>query len=145
FRTMVRHADRVLEDYLVRHPEERLTWLRSQKLKCDPRITTIGKFLRRTSLDELPQLLNVLCREMSLVGPRPIVDEEVAHYRDKFSLYVRVLPGITGLWQVSGRSDTTYEQRVSLDAYYVRNWSVWLDTYILIKTLWVVLEGKGAY
>ncbi len=116
-----------------------------RKLKHDPRITRMGKWLRRTSLDELPQLWNVLRREMSLVGPRPIVDEEVHHYGDKFGLYTRVLPGITGLWQVSGRSDTTYEERVSLDAYYVRNWSVWLDFYILIKTIGVVVRGQGAY
>ena len=105
----------------------------------------MGKILRRTSLDELPQLWNVFRREMSLVGPRPIVDEEVSHYAEKFRLYTRVLPGITGLWQVSGRSNTTYEERVALDAYYVRNWSVWLDLYILFKTIWVVLRGDGAY
>ncbi|MFZ4664987.1 MAG: undecaprenyl-phosphate galactose phosphotransferase WbaP [Prochlorotrichaceae cyanobacterium] len=145
FRTMVGNADEVLQSYLAQHPEALTLWKETRKLKDDPRITRMGKFLRRTSLDELPQLWNVLRREMSLVGPRPIVEEEVNHYAEKFRLYTRVLPGITGLWQVSGRSNTTYEERVNLDAYYVRNWSVWLDLYILCKTLWVVLCGEGAY
>jgi Undecaprenyl-phosphate galactose phosphotransferase WbaP len=145
FRTMVGNADEVLQSYLAQHPEALTLWQETRKLKDDPRITRMGKFLRRTSLDELPQLWNVLRREMSLVGPRPIVEEEVNHYAEKFRLYTRVLPGITGLWQVSGRSNTTYEERVNLDAYYVRNWSVWLDLYILCKTLWVVLCGEGAY
>lgn len=145
FRSMVINSDQVLADYLEQHPEAQHQWQTTRKLKHDPRITRMGKWLRRTSLDELPQLWNVLRREMSLVGPRPIVDEEVHHYGDKFGLYTRVLPGITGLWQVSGRSDTTYEERVSLDAYYVRNWSVWLDFYILIKTIGVVVRGQGAY
>jgi lipopolysaccharide/colanic/teichoic acid biosynthesis glycosyltransferase len=142
---MVGNADEVLQSYLAQHPEALTLWKETRKLKDDPRITRMGKFLRRTSLDELPQLWNVLRREMSLVGPRPIVEEEVNHYAEKFRLYTRVLPGITGLWQVSGRSNTTYEERVNLDAYYVRNWSVWLDLYILCKTLWVVLCGEGAY
>ena len=145
FRTMVKNADAVLETYLQQHPEARALWEENRKLKDDPRITPMGKILRRTSLDELPQLWNVFRREMSLVGPRPIVDEEVSHYAEKFRLYTRVLPGITGLWQVSGRSNTTYEERVAPDAYYVRNWSVWLDLYILFKTIWVVLRGDGAY
>jgi lipopolysaccharide/colanic/teichoic acid biosynthesis glycosyltransferase len=101
--------------------------------------------LRRTSLDELPQLWNVLRGEMSLVGPRPIVKEEIVRYADKYSLYTKVLPGMTGLWQVSGRNNVSYEERVNLDAYYVRNWSVWLDIYILLKTIWVVVIGDGAY
>jgi Undecaprenyl-phosphate galactose phosphotransferase WbaP len=145
FRTMVKNADAVLETYLQQHPEARTLWAENHKLKDDPRITPMGKILRRTSLDELPQLWNVFRREMSLVGPRPIVEAEVGHYAEKFRLYTRVLPGITGLWQVSGRSNTTYEERVALDAYYVRNWSVWLDLYILFKTIWVVLRGDGAY
>ncbi|MEL6763560.1 MAG: sugar transferase, partial [Cyanobacteria bacterium J06607_6] len=126
-------------------PVNREEWEKERKLKSDPRITRIGRLLRRTSLDELPQLWNVLRGEMSLVGPRPIVDAEVAHYADKFELYKRVPPGITGLWQVSGRNDVTYSERVNLDAYYVRNWSVWLDIYILLRTIWVVLIGDGAY
>ncbi|MEM1309596.1 MAG: sugar transferase, partial [Cyanobacteria bacterium P01_H01_bin.153] len=120
-------------------------WERERKLKSDPRITRVGRFLRRTSLDELPQLWNVLRGDMSLVGPRPIVDDEIIYYADKFELYKRVHPGITGLWQVSGRNDVTYAERVNLDAYYVRNWSVWLDIYILLRTIWVVMIGDGAY
>ncbi len=105
----------------------------------------IGRLLRRTSLDELPQLWNVLCGEMSLVGPRPIVTAEVAKYGHHFTLYQKVRPGLTGLWQVSGRNDTTYAERVALDCYYVRNWSVWLDLVIICRTVRVVLLGKGAY
>ncbi len=145
FRSMVSNGDRVLADFLITHPEYRQAWEKDRKLKWDPRTTRIGLLLRRTSLDELPQLWNVLCGEMSLVGPRPIVDDEVHYYADTFELYKRVLPGITGLWQVSGRSDVTYGERVNLDAYYVRNWSVWLDIHILLKTIWVVLRGDGAY
>jgi Undecaprenyl-phosphate galactose phosphotransferase WbaP len=145
FRTMVRNSDQVLSLYLSDNPQAQALWAQDRKLKHDPRITRIGYFLRRSSLDELPQLWNVLCWEMSLVGPRPIVHDEVHHYEDKFDLYMRVLPGITGLWQVSGRNNTTYPERVNLDAYYVRNWSVWLDIYILLKTVWVVVRGDGAY
>ena len=145
FRSMVPNADRVLFRYLQRHPELRLSWEKDHKLKTDPRITRVGRLLRRTSLDELPQLLNVLRGEMSLVGPRPIVHDEIRRYSEKFDLYTQVLPGITGLWQVSGRNNISYEDRVNLDAYYVRNWSVWLDIHILIRTVWVVLSGDGAY
>ncbi len=145
FRSMVRDADRRLAEYLECHPELREEWERDQKLKNDPRITRVGKFLRKTSLDELPQLWNVLRGEMSLVGPRPIVEEEVRRYGPLFALYTKVRPGLTGLWQVSGRNDTTYAERVAMDAYYVRNWSPWLDLYILARTVWVVLFGKGAY
>lgn len=145
FRTMVTNADQTLNDYLDAHPELRDAWEKHQKLKDDPRVTRIGRFLRRTSLDELPQLWNVLRGEMSLVGPRPIVDEEVPRYSNKFELYKKVIPGLTGLWQVSGRNNITYEERISLDAYYVRNWSVWLDVYILMRTIWVVITGEGAY
>jgi Undecaprenyl-phosphate galactose phosphotransferase WbaP len=144
FRTMVQDAEQVLERHL-RAPELREEWERDHKLRHDPRVTRVGRLLRRTSLDELPQLWNVLRGEMSLVGPRPIVDEEVAKYGPRFTLYAQVLPGITGLWQVSGRNDTTYEERVELDSYYVRNWSPWLDLYILARTVWVVLTAKGAY
>jgi Undecaprenyl-phosphate galactose phosphotransferase WbaP len=145
FRSMVQHADKALQDYLDRHPELQSSWEKDHKLREDPRVTRIGRFLRRTSLDELPQLWNVLRGEMSLVGPRPIVDEEIDRYGDKFALYTRVIPGITGLWQVSGRNNITYQDRVNLDAYYVRNWSVWLDIYILTRTVWVVMTGEGAY
>ena len=145
FRTMVKDADKKLELYLNTNPEIREEWEASHKLKDDPRVTRLGKILRRYSLDELPQLINVIKGEMSLVGPRPIVEDEVHHYGDLFDPYTWVLPGITGMWQVSGRSDTTYITRVHLDEYYVRNWSVWLDIYILVHTVSVVLLKKGAY
>ena len=145
FRSMVVDADIELERYLQHHPELKSSWEEDHKLKDDPRITRVGHFLRRTSLDELPQLWNIFIGEMSLVGPRPIVYEEVWRYGDLYDLYLQVLPGLTGLWQVSGRNDVTYEERVNFDAYYVRNWSVWLDIYILIRTIKVVLAGDGAY
>jgi len=145
FRSMHRDADGLLERYLSEHPELREEWERDRKLRDDPRVTRVGKLLRRTSLDELPQLWNVLKGEMSLVGPRPIVDAEIEKYGDLYKLYVRVRPGMTGLWQVSGRSETTYDERVAFDAYYVRNWSVWLDIYLIARTLKVVLLGRGAY
>ncbi|WP_227500000.1 undecaprenyl-phosphate galactose phosphotransferase WbaP [Synechococcus sp. PCC 7335] len=145
FRSMVTNADQVLAQYFECHPQLRKAWDQDQKLKDDPRITQIGKFLRRTSLDELPQLWNVLRGEMSMVGPRPIVKDEVWRYGDKFDYYSQVLPGITGLWQVSGRNNLTYAERINLDTYYVRNWSVWLDIYILARTMKVVLAGDGAY
>jgi len=145
FRSMVTNADAVLRQHLEANHLMREEWEHERKLKSDPRITRVGRFLRRTSLDELPQLWNVLRGDMSLVGPRPIVDEEIGHYAEKYELYKRVHPGITGLWQVSGRNDVTYAERVNLDAYYVRNWSVWLDIYILLRTIWVVMIGDGAY
>jgi len=145
FRTMVRNADQVLVNYLENHPDLKESWLRDHKLRHDPRVTGIGRFLRRTSLDELPQLWNILRGEMSLVGPRPIIDEEIWRYGDLFNLYIKVTPGLTGLWQVSGRNNLPYEERVNLDAYYVRNWSVWLDVYVLVRTVWVVITGEGAY
>ncbi len=145
FRSMVRNADRLLKDYLDQNPHYREEWEQTQKLKNDPRITRVGKWLRKTSLDELPQLINVLRGEMSLIGPRPIVKEEIRHYGEQFELYCQVRPGISGLWQVSGRNETTYPERVALDAYYVRNWSPWLDLVILARTVGVVLSGKGAY
>jgi len=145
FRTMVLGADQVLCEALKQDPALKAEWERDHKLRRDPRITRVGAWLRRTSLDELPQLWNVLVGEMSLVGPRPIVQAEVERYGDRFSLYARVLPGMTGLWQVSGRNDTGYAQRVALDTYYVRNWSPWLDFYLLARTIWAVVWGKGAY
>lgn len=145
FRTMVKDADQSLQRYLEQHPELQQAWETDRKLRYDPRVTRVGRFLRRTSLDELPQLWNILRGEMSLVGPRPIVDEEIPRYGDKYGLYTKVIPGLTGLWQVSGRNNITYAERVGLDAYYVRNWSVWLDVYILLRTVWVVVTGEGAY
>ncbi len=145
FRSMVPDAQRVLRKYLAEHPEAREEWERDFKLKDDPRVTRIGAILRKTSLDELPQLLNVIKGEMSLVGPRPIVRAEIEKYGDYFYDFCLVPPGITGIWQVNGRSDTTYEERVRMDSWYVHNWSVWIDMVYLLKTIGVVLKRKGAY
>lgn len=145
FRTMVPNANQVLDEYLKENPELRLEWETTFKLQNDPRVTRSGKILRKLSLDELPQLWNVLKGEMSLVGPRPIVDDEIRYYGERYDLYSFVMPGITGLWQVSGRNDTSYEDRVNLDEYYVRNWSIWMDIFILTRTASVVLRRKGAY
>jgi len=145
FRTMVPNANQVLDEYLEKNPELRLEWETTFKLQNDPRVTRSGKILRKLSLDELPQLWNVLKGEMSLVGPRPIVDDEIRYYGERYDLYSFVMPGITGLWQVSGRNDTSYEDRVNLDEYYVRNWSIWMDIFILTRTASVVLRRKGAY
>ncbi len=145
FRTMVENADVVLKDYLFEHEELRKEWEQDQKLRHDPRITKVGKFLRKTSLDELPQLFNVFLGNMTLVGPRPIVDNEIERYGDVYLDYKEVKPGITGLWQISGRNNTTYEERISYDRYYVTNWSVWMDLWILMRTIPVVIRGDGAY
>jgi lipopolysaccharide/colanic/teichoic acid biosynthesis glycosyltransferase len=144
FRTMVPNAEQVLRDLLHKNEELRAEWLRDQKLRDDPRITTIGRFLRRTSLDELPQLWNVLIGEMSLVGPRPVVHEEWARYGRRLHHYLAAKPGVTGLWQVMGRSDCCYRRRVALDSYYVRKRSLILDIFILLQTIKVVLLGRGA-
>ena len=145
FRTMVDNADDCLARCLQQDESLRQEWLRNHKLKDDPRITWIGRILRSTSLDELPQLWNVLRGDMSLVGPRPIIEGEIEKYQQMYRLYTRVRPGITGMWQISGRNSTTYEQRVELDSYYVRNWSPWLDAYILARTVRTVLLREGAY
>ena len=145
FRTMAVNATELLEKHLANNPEARQEWQETQKLKNDPRITRVGRFLRKTSLDELPQIINVLKGEMSLVGPRPIVDEEIPRYGEAYSLYTRVRPGITGLWQVSGRNDLPYADRVWLDRHYVCNWSVWLDISIIARTIPEVLHCSGAY
>ena len=145
FRTMFQDSSRKLEQYLDEYPEAREEWERDHKLKFDPRITRIGRFLRKTSLDELPQLWNVILGDMSLVGPRPIVTAEIAKYGQFYGLYTMVKPGITGLWQVSGRNNTTYDERVQLDSYYVRNWSPWIDVVLLFKTIRIVLFARGAY
>ena len=139
------NGDELLQDALANDEALREEWLRERKLRCDPRVTRVGRFLRKTSLDELPQFWNVLRGEMSLVGPRPIVEEEIPAYGQNFSLYCRVTPGLTGLWQVSGRNEVSRRDRVRLDSYYVRNWSPWLDLNILARTARVVITGQGAY
>ncbi|HMF65473.1 MAG TPA: sugar transferase [Edaphobacter sp.] len=145
FRTMCLNSAEVLDEYLARHPKARTEWNKTHKLRHDPRITPIGSFLRRYSLDELPQLWNVLVGQMSLVGPRPIVAAEVEKYSDSFDCYCRVKPGLTGLWQVSGRSEVTYEERVALDCQYVEQWSLQKDVLILLKTFHAVVNQDGAF
>lgn len=146
FRTMYRDADKRLLELLERDENARREWETYRKLKNDPRITPVGRFLRQTSLDELPQLFNVILGEMSLVGPRPVTQEEITlHYREMKDICFSVLPGITGLWQVSGRNELDYPYRIMLDAWYVRNWSLWLDIVIILKTVRVVIKGEGAY
>lgn len=146
FRTMVQDADAKLQRWALENPKLYEEYLKTYKLREDPRITRIGAWLRRTSLDELPQLWNVLRGHMSLVGPRPVVANELEeYYGPATQLYVRVRPGMTGLWQVSGRSHTSYERRVFLDEWYILNWSFWYDIVILIQTIWIVLIGKGAF
>lgn len=144
FRTMVCDADQVLARHLQAHPTAAVEWETYRKLTDDPRITAIGRFLRSTSLDELPQLINVLRGEMSLVGPRPVTPEELPHYGRDLFFYLETRPGITGLWQVSGRSNLSYERRVLYDTWYVKNWSLWLDIAVLFKTIPVVLNRTGA-
>jgi Undecaprenyl-phosphate galactose phosphotransferase WbaP len=145
FRSMVPNAEAVLKEHLARNSKAREEWEAAQKLSHDPRITPLGRFLRKTSLDELPQLFNVLMGDMSLVGPRPIVPDEAARYRDQLRSYIAVRPGITGLWQVSGRSECTYPERVALDVLYVRKWSLLLDVVILARTVPAVLAQRGSY
>lgn len=145
FRTMVINADEVLEDLLQKDPEARREWEELCKLKRDPRITRVGRVLRKVSLDELPQIVNVLLGEMSLVGPRPISELEYDKYGVWQENFMSVKPGLTGLWQVSGRSDLDFEDRVKLDMYYIRNWSIWLDLRIILKTLTVLVSKEGAY
>jgi Undecaprenyl-phosphate galactose phosphotransferase WbaP len=145
FRSMLPNSDHILEKHLKTDSAARIEWDAAQKLQSDPRVTNFGRFLRRSSLDELPQLWNVLRGEMSLIGPRPIVRDEISRYEGAFGLYCRVLPGLGGMWQVSGRNDTTYAERVRLDTYYVRNWSVWLDVYLIARTVSSVMRQHGAY
>ena len=145
FRSMCVNSKEVLDHLLATDPKAKAEWDKEFKLKDDPRITRSGAFLRKTSLDELPQLWNVLKGEMSLVGPRPIVQEEVPRYGKYIKEYYSVLPGITGMWQTSGRSDIDYPERVQMDSWYVHNWNVWLDMVLLWRTVSVVLNHKGAY
>ena len=145
FRSMRQNADEVLNTYLAKDLKLKQEWEKNQKLKDDPRITKIGKFIRKWSIDELPQLWNVLKGEMSLVGPRPCFEVQLQRYGKNQDLYTRVKPGITGLWQISGRNTLSFDDRVKLERHYVSNWSIWLDIYILAKTIMVVLKGEGAY
>ncbi|MCL1915800.1 MAG: undecaprenyl-phosphate galactose phosphotransferase WbaP [Desulfovibrionaceae bacterium] len=145
FRTMYKNADQILDVCLTGNPTLHEEWRQNHKLRSDPRITRVGKYLRKASLDELPQLFNIFQGDMSLVGPRPIVEEEVKKYGAAFELYKKVKPGISGLWQVSGRNNTSYAARVALDEAYIANWSVWLDIYILVRTLPAALTAEGAY
>lgn len=144
FRTMVTNGDAVLADHLRRHPAARKLWEAERKLHDDPRVTPVGAVLRKLSLDELPQLLNVLSGEMSLVGPRPVVTDELEKYGRSSRHYLSVRPGLTGLWQVSGRSDTSYRRRVVLDRSYVTRWSLLLDLRVLVMTIPAVLRSHGA-
>ncbi len=145
FRSMSADADELLQQHLERNRSDALEWLLTHKLRKDPRVTRVGRLLRRMSLDELPQVWNVLRGDMSMVGPRPIVEEELPKYGPPFALYSQVLPGLTGLWQVSGRNDTTYHERVELDCRYIRTWTPLTDLRILMRTVGVVLDGQGAY
>lgn len=144
FRSMVANADQVLHDHLAANPQAATEWEQNRKLKNDPRITLLGMMLRRSSLDELPQLFNILRGDMSCVGPRPIVTDELKRYGDHVGEYLRTRPGLTGLWQVTGRSTTDYASRVLLDSHYVRNWSLWADFVILMRTIVAVMKFDEA-
>lgn len=144
FRSMVSNSDEVLRHYLARDPEAARQWDANRKLKCDPRITFLGKLLRKSSLDELPQLFNILKGEMSCVGPRPVVADELCRYGSHVGDYLAARPGLTGLWQVTGRSSTDYSNRVALDSHYVRNWSLWADAVILARTIFAVMRFDDA-
>jgi Undecaprenyl-phosphate galactose phosphotransferase WbaP len=144
-RTMYLNADEVLSETLAQDPELRLEWDKYQKLRKDPRITRVGRILRRYSIDELAQLWNVLKGEMSLVGPRPMMVNQWEMYGECLQHYIRVVPGISGLWQINGRNQTSFSKRAELDMAYVVSWSVWLDIYIILRTIWVVLRRDGAF
>lgn len=145
FRSMKVNGDALLRAHLAAHPQARREWEETQKLKMDPRVTPIGSWIRKLSLDEFPQLVNVLMGDMSLVGPRPIVDAEVGRYGRHFEHYCRVRPGLTGLWQTSGRNDTSYQQRVEMDVAYVARKSLALDAWLLCKTVPAVVFARGSY
>lgn len=145
FRSMIKNSQEILNKIIASDPIAKMEWEKDFKLKNDPRITKLGSFLRKTSLDELPQLFNVLRGDMSLVGPRPITLDELDRYGENKEYYLMAKPGMTGLWQISGRNDVDYEKRIYFDAWYVKNWSLWNDTVILFKTINVVLKRDGAY
>lgn len=144
FRTMVMDGDAVLQKYLRENPAKARLWNEQRKLVDDPRVTVVGAVLRKLSLDELPQLLNVLTGEMSLVGPRPVVRAELDHYASSTRHYLSARPGLSGLWQISGRSNTTYMERVQLDRFYVMNWNLWMDLRIIFMTIPAVAMARGA-
>ncbi|MFT3952982.1 MAG: sugar transferase [Piscinibacter sp.] len=144
FRSMVLNADEALRHHLEHSAQARAEWAEHQKLARDPRITRLGAFLRKTSLDELPQLINILVGQMSIVGPRPIVPDEIQRYGENFAHCFSVPPGLTGLWQVSGRSDMSYQGRVALDSRYASEWTLWLDAEIIVKTIPAVLMQRGS-
>jgi undecaprenyl-phosphate galactose phosphotransferase len=145
FRSMAIDSAERLAKLLDSDPEARASWECDRKLKDDPRITPVGRFLRKSAIDEIPQLWNVLKGDMSLVGPRPVMSDEIERYGDAARFYLDVRPGLTGLWQVSGRNDVSYARRVELDAWYVRNWSLWIDTVVVLKTFPALLLRRGAY
>ncbi len=145
YRTMVTNGDEVLRSHLASSPEALEEWTKTRKLVSDPRVTTLGRILRKTSLDELPQILNIFSGEMSFVGPRPIVEDEIYKYGAAFNEYRRARPGLTGRWQVSGRNDTGYDERVALDQHYVSNWSFTSDIEIILLTIPAVIKAKGVY
>src|SRR5712672_4054842 len=145
FRTMIINGEEVLREYLASHPEANAEWEATRKLRFDPRVTAIGSLLRKTSLDEIPQLFNVLRGDMSIVGPRPVTEEELVRYSGAANAYLACRPGITGLWQVSGRSTTTYNKRIACDTFYARNWSMTLEAKIVIVTIAALLVSDGAY
>jgi lipopolysaccharide/colanic/teichoic acid biosynthesis glycosyltransferase len=145
FRTMTHSPNESFHSYLTADPEMHKEWSRHHKLRRDPRVTSIGRFLRKTNLDELPQLLNVIVGEMSLVGPRPVVEEELKRYGAGISLYAAAKPGMTGLWQVSGRSSLPYQRRVALDIEYVTTWSLIGDVKLMMSTFGAISDGRGAY
>lgn len=145
FRTMVRDGDRVLQEYLRTNPEAYEEWRQTRKLQNDPRVTVVGAVLRKLSLDELPQLINIIRGEMSVVGPRPVVEDELELYESAAVYYLRARPGLTGLWQVSGRNDVSYATRIAFDTHYVMNWSLLSDIVIVFKTIPAVCLSRGSY
>jgi exopolysaccharide production protein ExoY len=145
FRTMVVDGDKVLREHLDADPKAREEWLATRKLQDDPRVTAVGNILRKLSLDELPQLINIIRGEMSIVGPRPVVEDELVLYEGAAVYYLKARPGLTGLWQVSGRNDVSYAERVGLDTHYVKNWSLRSDMMIIAKTIPAVCLSRGSY
>lgn len=145
FRTMVVNGDEVLRRHLHANPDAAEEWRQTRKLKDDPRVTAVGTVLRKLSLDELPQLINILRGDMSIVGPRPVVDEELTLYDNFAVYYLRTRPGLTGLWQISGRNDVSYESRIAFDTHYVQNWSLMQDMAIIVKTIPAVCMSRGSY